>query len=214
VDSQHKVSWILQRKLQIVFSTSCLCLAQNLVFDKYRCRESVQSLSKYMAQDPCTENYLLLLCAKQLTLYHKLYISINTTPSWHDQWTRNTKSAEFCKENDKYFSPPVPCVTYLLKTLSLTNTGVEKAFRVWASIWHRTRLVWLVIWSLRTACSNKDYCSPVLCRQPALHHRHRTAPPSLVAFYDSPGELWAAEKFCRHPCHPLSAEVRTFNSWA
>ena len=64
---------------------------------------------------------------------------------------------------------------------------------------------WLVIWSLRTACSNKDYCSPVLYRQPALHHRHRTAPPSLVAFYDSPGELWAAEKFCGHP---LSAEVK------
>src|ERR1700721_1789661 len=46
---------------------------------------------------------------------------------------------------------------------------------------------WLVICSLRTACSNKDYCSPVLCRQPALHHLHRTAVPFKSPFATRPG---------------------------
>ena len=33
--------------------------------------------------------------------------------------------------------------------------------------------------------SNKDYCSPILC----LGAKQRT--PSSVAFYDSPGKVWA-----------------------
>src|SRR5271163_3134963 len=48
-----------------------------------------------------------------------------------------------------------------------------------------------MVWSLRTVCSNKDYYSPVQC----LGAKQRTAPPSLVAFYDKPRELWAASRF-------------------
>ena len=43
----------------------------------------------------------------------------------------------------------------------------------------------VVVGSLRTACSIKDYCSPVLC----LGAKQRT--PSSVAFYDMPGKDWA-----------------------
>ena len=41
--------------------------------------------------------------------------------------------------------------------------------------------------SLRTACSLKDYCSPVPC----LGAKQGTLSPSSVAFYDSPGKDWA-----------------------
>ena len=49
----------------------------------------------------------------------------------------------------------------------------------------------VVVGSLRTACSIKDYCSPVLC----LGAKQRTPSPSLVAFYDTPGKVWAASIF-------------------
>ena len=45
----------------------------------------------------------------------------------------------------------------------------------------------VVVGSLRTACSIKDYCSPVLC----LGAKQRTPSPSSVAFYDMPGKVWA-----------------------
>ena len=47
----------------------------------------------------------------------------------------------------------------------------------------------VVVGSLRTACSNEDYCSPILC----LGAKQRT--PSSVAFYDLPGKVWAASIF-------------------
>ena len=47
----------------------------------------------------------------------------------------------------------------------------------------------VIVESLRTACSYKDYCSPILC----LGAKQRT--PSLVAFYDMPGKVWAAGIF-------------------
>ena len=37
------------------------------------------------------------------------------------------------------------------------------------------------------ACSNKDYCSPVLC----LESEAKNPFPFLVAFYDTPGKVWA-----------------------
>ena len=46
-----------------------------------------------------------------------------------------------------------------------------------------TTTVFVDVGNLRTACNAKDYCSPVLC----LQVKQRTSPPSLVAFYDSPG---------------------------
>ena len=41
--------------------------------------------------------------------------------------------------------------------------------------------------NLRTACSNEDYCSPILC----LEAKQRTPSPSSVAFYDMPRKVWA-----------------------
>ena len=49
----------------------------------------------------------------------------------------------------------------------------------------------VVVGSLKTACSIKDYCSPVLC----LGAKQKTPSPSLVAFYDTPGKVWAASIF-------------------
>ena len=49
----------------------------------------------------------------------------------------------------------------------------------------------LIVGSLRTACSIKDYCSPVLC----LGAKQRTPSPSLVAFYTTPGKVWAVCMF-------------------
>ena len=48
-------------------------------------------------------------------------------------------------------------------------------------------MVVVVVGSLRTTCSNEDYCSPVLC----LGAKQRTPSPSSVAFYDMPGKDWA-----------------------
>ena len=45
----------------------------------------------------------------------------------------------------------------------------------------------VVVGSLRTAYSNEDYCSPVLC----LGAKQRTPSHSSVAFYDMPGKDWA-----------------------
>ena len=46
-----------------------------------------------------------------------------------------------------------------------------------------------VFWlgSLGTACSNKNYCSPVLC----IESEAKTPSPSVVDFYDSPAKDWA-----------------------
>ena len=49
-------------------------------------------------------------------------------------------------------------------------------------------MVVVVVGSLRTACSNEDYCSPILC----FGAKQRTPSPSSVAFYDMPGKDWAA----------------------
>ena len=54
------------------------------------------------------------------------------------------------------------------------------------------RVVVVVVGSLRTACSNEDYCSPILC----LGAKQRTPSPSSVAFYDMPGKVWAVCIFC------------------
>ena len=45
-------------------------------------------------------------------------------------------------------------------------------------------MVVVVVGSLRSMCSIKDYCSPVLC----LGAKQRTPSPSSVAFYDMPGK--------------------------
>ena len=49
----------------------------------------------------------------------------------------------------------------------------------------------VVVCSLTIACSIKDYCTPVLC----LGAKQTTPSPSLVAFYDTPGKVWAASIF-------------------
>ena len=49
----------------------------------------------------------------------------------------------------------------------------------------------MVVVSLRVTSSKDDYCSPILC----LGTNQRTPSPSLVAFYDSPGKVWAAGIF-------------------
>ena len=46
----------------------------------------------------------------------------------------------------------------------------------------------MVFWCLSTVCSTEDYYSPILY----LETKQRHPSPSLVAFYDAPGKIWAA----------------------
>ena len=50
----------------------------------------------------------------------------------------------------------------------------------------------VVVESLRAACSFKDYYSPFIC----LGTKQRTPSPSLVAFYETSGKVWAVCIFC------------------
>ena len=55
--------------------------------------------------------------------------------------------------------------------------------------WTELYSLWWFGWfgSIRTACSNEDYCSPILY----LGAKQRTSSPSSVTFYDMPGKVWA-----------------------
>ena len=88
---------------------------------------------------------------------------------------------------------PIFCSSNILATRSFFCSSLMlkccDIFAVFSLVESRLRATWMVrifgsrlpvvVGSLRTACSNEDYCSPILC----LGVKQRTPSPSSVAFF-------------------------------
>ena len=92
----------------------------------------------------------------------------------------------------KINSQHAPTYTYIEKFRSLSENDTVPE---WMGEKRNTIFSFGGCGSYRTACSIKDYCSPVLCLVLAKQRTPSPSPVAFYEFYDMPGKVWAASIF-------------------